>query len=79
MAPHRGARSVVFVSLAEGFGLPVMKAAAAGVRSLLLSDIELFRWICREHARNVDPRSTAAITAGLRAGNRLPESTGDGQ
>lgn len=64
---YRHARSVVFVSRAEGFGLPIVEAAAAGARSLLLSDIEVFRWICGEHARYVDPSSTDSITAGLRA------------
>ncbi len=29
---YRGARSVVFVSKAEGFGLPIVEAAAAGAR-----------------------------------------------
>lgn len=64
---YRGARSVVFASLAEGFGLPLVEAAAAGARSLLISDIEVFRWICGEHARYVDPSSTASLTAGLHA------------
>ena len=64
---YRGARSVVFASLAEGFGLPLVEAAAAGARSLLISDIEVFRWICGEHARYVDPLSTTSIADGLRA------------
>ena len=63
---YRGARSVVFVSKAEGFGLPIVEAAAAGARSLLLSDIDVFRWICGPHARYVDPSSTAGIRDGLR-------------
>lgn len=64
---YRGARSVVFVSLAEGFGLPLVEAAAAGAGSLLISDIDVFRWVCGEHARYVDPLSTNSIAAGLRA------------
>ena len=64
---YRGARSVVFVSKAEGFGLPIVEAAAAGARSLLLSDIDVFRWICGPHARYVDPSSTTDIRDGLRA------------
>lgn len=64
---YRGARSVVFVSRAEGFGLPIVEAVAAGAPSLLLSDIEVFRWICDENARYVDPGSVDAIRAGLQA------------
>jgi glycosyltransferase involved in cell wall biosynthesis len=64
---YRGARSVVFASLAEGFGLPLVEAAAAGAHSLLISDIEVFHWICGDHARYVDPLSTASIADGLRA------------
>ena len=64
---YRGARSVVFVSKAEGFGLPLVEAVAAGAGSLLVSDIEIFRWICGETARYVDPSSTASIIEGLRA------------
>lgn len=63
---YRDARSVVFVSLAEGFGLPLVEAAAAGAPSLLISDIEVFRWICGDGARYVDPMSSTAIAAGLR-------------
>ncbi len=63
---YRGARTVVFGSLAEGFGLPLVEAAAAGATSLLVSDIEVFRWICGDQARYVDPESVEAIAAGLR-------------
>lgn len=66
-ALYRGARSVVLVSLAEGFGLPIVEAVAAGAQSLLVSDIDVFRWICEDRTRYVDPTSTADITAGLRA------------
>ena len=65
-ALYRYARSVVFVPLSEGFGLPLVEAAAAGARGLLISEIDVFRWICGDDARYVDPRSTDAITAGLR-------------
>lgn len=70
---YQGARSVVFASLAEGFGLPLVEAAAAGARSLLVSDIEVFRWVCERHARYVDPLSTASIAAGLRAEIESPQ------
>lgn len=63
---YRDARSVVFVSLAEGFGLPLVEAAAAGTQSLLISDIEVFRWICGDQAQYVDPTSSVDIARGLR-------------
>jgi glycosyltransferase involved in cell wall biosynthesis len=64
---YRGARCVVFISRAEGFGLPIVEAAAAGAPSLLLSDIEVFRWICGDDARYVDAESVEAVRDGLRA------------
>jgi Glycosyl transferases group 1 len=64
---YREAHAVVFVSRAEGFGLPIVEAAAAGTRNFVLSDIEVFRWICGEKARYVDPYSTTSIRDGLRA------------
>ena len=69
---YAGARSVVFVSRAEGFGLPIVEAAAAGAASLLLSDIDVFRWICGDHARYVDPASVESIRDGLRAEVEAP-------
>ncbi len=75
---YAGARAVVFVSLAEGFGLPLVEAAAAGARSLVVSDIPVFRWICGDGARYVDPSSVPAITEALRtAGGESPAITID--
>lgn len=62
---YRAARAVIFPSLAEGFGLPLVEAAAAGAGGLVISDIPVFRWICGESAAYVDPGSVASITAGL--------------
>jgi glycosyltransferase involved in cell wall biosynthesis len=64
---YRDAATVLFLSLSEGFGLPLVEACAAGVRSLLVSDIEVFRWICGEGARYVDPTSIEAIAEALGA------------
>jgi len=62
---YRGARAVVFPSLAEGFGLPLVEAAAAGAGGLVISDIPVFRWICGDGALYIDPASVSSITAGL--------------
>lgn len=63
---YRQAGTVVLASLAEGFGLPLVEATAAGTRNLLVSDIPVFRWICGDAAHYVDPQSVDSITAGLR-------------
>lgn len=65
-ALYRGAHAVVFPSQAEGFGLPLVEAAAAGAAGLVISDIPVFRWICGDGAVYVDPTSVASIAAGLR-------------
>lgn len=64
-ALYRAARAVVFVSLAEGFGLPIVEAAAAGVERLVLSEIEVFRWIAGAGAVYVDPSSEVQIADAL--------------
>jgi glycosyltransferase involved in cell wall biosynthesis len=66
-ALYAGARSVVFLSYAEGFGLPLVEAAAAGSGGVLVSDIPVFRWICGEDAHYVDPHCADAVVEGLRA------------
>lgn len=66
-ALYAGSRAVVFPSQAEGFGLPLVEAAAAGAGGLVVSDLPVFRWICGDGAVYVDPASTESIAAGLRA------------
>jgi glycosyltransferase involved in cell wall biosynthesis len=65
---YRDAGAVVFVSLAEGFGLPLVEAAAAGARSFVISDLPVFRWICGENAQYVDPVDAVDVARGMRAG-----------
>lgn len=74
-ALYAGSRAVVFASLAEGFGLPLVEAAAAGARQLVISDIAVFRWICGESARYVSPNDVASIAAGLRSALTASPST----
>lgn len=64
---YRGSLAVVFASLAEGFGLPLVEAAAAGATSLVISDIPVFRWVCDAAAEYVDPTSVSSVVDGLRS------------
>jgi glycosyltransferase involved in cell wall biosynthesis len=63
---YRNAHAVVMVSAAEGFGLPLVEAAACGTRHLLVSDIPVFRWICGEGAHYVNPLVVSEIADGMR-------------
>jgi glycosyltransferase involved in cell wall biosynthesis len=51
---YQNAHAVIFGSLAEGFGLPLVEALATGTQ-VLASDIPVFRWIGGETARYFDP------------------------
>jgi glycosyltransferase involved in cell wall biosynthesis len=73
---YRHAYAVVLVSLAEGFGLPLVEAAACGTRHLVVSDIPVFRWICGDDAHYVDPRSVLNIADGLRQALSCPRRQG---
>ncbi|MFC0681404.1 glycosyltransferase family 4 protein [Lysobacter korlensis] len=76
-ALYGGAAAVVFVSLAEGFGLPLVEASAAGTPRLIVSDLEVFRWICQDAATYVDPTSTASVAAAIaEVADGLPPGTG---
>ena len=55
---------VAFVSLYEGFGLPILEANAVG-RAVLSSTISPLREVAGEAAHLVDPTSVTAIRAGL--------------
>ena len=69
---YRGSLAVVFASLAEGFGLPLVEAAGAGASCLVISDIPVFRWVCGDEAHYVDPSSEDSILAGMRAAAQTP-------
>lgn len=71
-ALYAASTAVVFASKAEGFGLPLVEAAASGATSLVISDLPVFRWICGGGAHYVDPLSVESIAAGLRAALESP-------
>jgi glycosyltransferase involved in cell wall biosynthesis len=60
----RGARLVAFVSLYEGFGLPILEAMAASV-PVLTSNISAMPEIAGDAALVVDPSSVDEIARGL--------------
>ena len=61
---YRGARCAAYVSLYEGFGLPVLEAMACGV-PIVASDIPPVRELADGVSVAVDPRDPDAIAAGL--------------
>ena len=75
-ALYAGSAAVVFPSLAEGFGLPIVEAVASGATRLVLSELPVFRWIAGDAAGYIDPLSERSIESGLLAGmaGRLPSA-----
>jgi alpha-1,3-rhamnosyl/mannosyltransferase len=65
IALYRAAAALVYPSLHEGFGLPVLEAMAAG-KAVLTSDREPLRGLAGDAAVLVDPADEEAIAAGIR-------------
>ena len=61
---YLGAKAVVFPSLYEGFGLPVLEAQAWGV-PVILSDMPVFREVAGTAAVFVDPHDPSSLGAAL--------------
>jgi glycosyltransferase involved in cell wall biosynthesis len=59
-AYFRDARGVVFASLSEGFGIPIVEGAVMGL-PVLCSDIEVFREVAGEGAFYFDPREPLSL------------------
>jgi alpha-1,2-rhamnosyltransferase len=57
---YRHAKALVFPSLAEGFGLPIVEAIASGTR-VFASDIPVHREIGGDACVYFDPRDPAAL------------------
>ena len=64
-ALYAGARCLAYVSLAEGFGLPILEAMACGT-PVVTSRGGATEEVAGGAARRVDPRDTTAIAAALR-------------
>ena len=71
-ALYRGARALVFPSLFEGFGLPVLEAMASGT-PVASSDRGPLRELCGDAALTFDPEDPAAIAAAVTAVTRDEE------
>jgi alpha-1,3-rhamnosyl/mannosyltransferase len=61
----KGASTLAFPSVFEGFGLPAIEGMAAGV-PVIASDIPVMREICGDGARLVDTTSVATLAAAVR-------------
>lgn len=70
---YAGARALVFPSLFEGFGIPVLEAMTVGC-PVAAADVASIPEICGEAAVLFDPTSVEAIGAGLRRVLELPET-----
>lgn len=63
-AVYRAASVFAFPSLAEGYGLPVLEAMAAGV-PVVMSDIDVLAEVAGSAARTVPPRDVAGWAAAI--------------
>ena len=72
---YHHARALVFPSLAEGYGLPIVEALAADL-PVFASDIPVHREVGSGHCTYFDPRSAADLAACLRTFGREGSKSG---
>jgi alpha-1,2-rhamnosyltransferase len=65
MFAYGHARALIFPSLEEGFGLPLVEALSLGLETVC-SDLPVFREIAQEHSRYFPPADSAALATILR-------------
>jgi len=70
---YAGAQALVFPSLAEGFGLPMLEALAAGI-PVIASDLPALRESGGTHATYVRAGDSAALADAMHAVHELAES-----
>ena len=63
-ALYRAARLLVFPSLYEGFGIPILEAMAAGL-PMVLSDLDVFRELTEDKAAYFPAQNPAAMAAAI--------------
>ena len=74
-ALYAGALAVVIPSLAEGFGLPAVEAAACGA-PLVLSDLPAHRETLGSAALFFEPRDASELAAARASSSRTPRALG---
>lgn len=75
---YENTSAFLFLTLAEGFGMPTLEALATGA-PLLASDIPVFREILGDQARLVDPRDVEAASDAIAALVRDPRPLADAE
>lgn len=70
---YKSARSLIFASVAEGFGLPIVEAAYLGLPAIA-SDISVFREIGGDNLSYFDVADSEGLAAQLRAALARPKS-----
>ena len=70
----RAARGIVFASLSEGFGIPIVEGAVMDL-PVLCSDIEVFREVAGDDALYFDPRQPASLAHAVETALADPEAT----